>query len=141
MIRLLLTLIIAPARLVFRSRLELLAENLALRQQLAVFKQKRSRARMGPSDRLFWVFLRSVWRNWANALIAVEPDTVVQWHSGTARVSSPREQVVPGSRRRCRSSSGGWPARMIGERLRFTVKYDGEKRLWSYENPRRPTLK
>ena len=34
---------------------------------------------MGPGDRLFWVFLRQVWRNWANALIIVEADTVVQW--------------------------------------------------------------
>jgi len=43
MIRLALTLTVAFARVLFRSRLELLMENLALRQQLAVFKQKRSR--------------------------------------------------------------------------------------------------
>lgn len=52
---------------------------LTLRQQLAVFKHRRSRPRIDPGDRMFWVFLRSAWRNWANALI-VEPDTVVQWH-------------------------------------------------------------
>ena len=56
-IRLLLTLMIGLARLVFRSPLELTMENLARRQQLAVFKQKRSRPRMGPGDRMFWVFL------------------------------------------------------------------------------------
>ncbi len=44
-------------------------ENLALRQQLAVFKRKRSRPRIGPGDRMLWVLLRSVWRNWANAFI------------------------------------------------------------------------
>jgi putative transposase len=80
MIHLILTLAVALARALFGSRLELLAENLALRQQLAVFKHKRSRPRMGPGDRMFWVFLRSVWRNWSSALIIVEPDTVVQWH-------------------------------------------------------------
>jgi len=79
MIDLVLTLAVALARALFGSRLELLAENLALRQQLAIFKHKRSRPRMGPGDRMFWVFLRSVWRHWANALIVVEPDTVVQW--------------------------------------------------------------
>jgi len=25
------------------------------------------------------VFLRSIWRHWANALIVVGPDTVIQW--------------------------------------------------------------
>ena len=79
MIRFFLTLALALARILFRSRLELVIENLALRQQLAVFKHKRSRPRMGPGDRMFWVFLRQVWRNRANALIIIEPDTVVQW--------------------------------------------------------------
>jgi len=75
MIRLAAFVSVVLARVLFRSRLELLMENLALRQQLAVFKQKRSRPSIGPGDRVFWVFLRSVWRNWANALIVVEPDT------------------------------------------------------------------
>src|SRR5512137_1701924 len=79
MIHFVLTLAVALARVLFGSRLELLAENLALRQQLAVFKHKRPRPRMGPGDRMFWVFLRRVWRHWANALIVVEPDTVVGW--------------------------------------------------------------
>ena len=65
------TLTIALARLIFRSRLELLIENLALRQQLAVFKQQRCRPRLSPADRAFWVFLRQVWRGWTNALILV----------------------------------------------------------------------
>jgi hypothetical protein len=79
MIRLARILMIVLARVLFRSRLELLIENLALRQQLGVFKQKRSRPRIQPADRMFWVFLRRVWHNWTNALIIVEPDTVVQW--------------------------------------------------------------
>ena len=71
MIRLALTLTVALVRVLFRSRLDLLMENLALRQQLAVFKQQRPRPRMGPGDRMFWVFLRSVWRSWSNTLIVV----------------------------------------------------------------------
>ena len=74
-----LTLMVGSARVLFRSRLEVMVENLALRQQLAVFKQKRPRPRLGPTDRMFWVFLRRAWRNWANALIVVKPDTVVSW--------------------------------------------------------------
>jgi hypothetical protein len=79
MIRLARTLTVALARALFWSQLELMAENLVLRQQLAVFKQRHGRPRLRPGDRVFWVFLRRTWRNWANALILVEPDTVVGW--------------------------------------------------------------
>jgi len=51
----------------------------ALAILLAVFKQRHCRPRLRPADRVFWVFLRQAWRNWANALIVVEPDTVVSW--------------------------------------------------------------
>jgi hypothetical protein len=66
------TLTVALARALFRSRLELMVENLALRQQLALFKQRHSRPRLRPADRVFWVFLRQALRHWANALIVVE---------------------------------------------------------------------
>jgi putative transposase len=79
MVRFALTLVVAFARALFQSKLELMAENLALRQQLASFKQKRSRPRLRPADRAFWVFLRQVWGGWANALILVQSDTVVDW--------------------------------------------------------------
>ncbi|HTS59826.1 MAG TPA: hypothetical protein VMH03_19945 [Terriglobales bacterium] len=40
-----------------RSRLTLLIENLALRQQLAVFKRQNSRPRLATADKIFWVLL------------------------------------------------------------------------------------
>ncbi len=58
MIRLAQTLTVALARVLFQSRLELMVENLAPRQQLAVFKQRHSRPGLRPADRVFWVFLR-----------------------------------------------------------------------------------
>jgi len=48
----------------FRSRHNLLLENLALRQQLAVLKQSNTQPRFSAPDRFFWV----------------QPDTVVRWH-------------------------------------------------------------
>ena len=78
------TLTVAFARVLFRSRLELRIENLALRQQLAVFKQRHNRPRLRPADRVFWVFLRHAWRNWASALIIVGPD---RWSAGNAKAS------------------------------------------------------
>ena len=55
-------------------------ENLALRQQLAVCQRTLKRPSLRPSDRLFWVVLSRVWRNWRAALIIVQPGTVVRWH-------------------------------------------------------------
>jgi transposase InsO family protein len=55
-------------------------ENLALRQQLTTMKRNTNRPRLGPGDRLFWIALARVWRNWRTALVLVQPDTVVRWH-------------------------------------------------------------
>ena len=65
---------------VFRSREELLLENLALRQQLLALHAKRPRPRLSSADRLFWVVLRKVWSGWKRSLILVTPETVVRWH-------------------------------------------------------------
>jgi putative transposase len=64
----------------FRSRRDLVLENLALRQQLAVWKRRRPQPRISASDRLFWVMLRRVWSGWKQALTLVQSETVVRWH-------------------------------------------------------------
>lgn len=64
----------------FRSRHNLLLENLALRQQLVVLKQKHPQPRLAAPDKLFWVILRRLWPGWKRALILVHPETVVRWH-------------------------------------------------------------
>ena len=55
-------------------------ENLALRQQLAVFRRTVKRPPLRHRDRLFWILLAKRWREWRTALIVVQPDTVVRWH-------------------------------------------------------------
>jgi putative transposase len=62
------------------SRRDLLLENLALRQQLITLNRKHSRPRVAISDKLFWVLLRRFWPGWKQALIFVQPETVVGWH-------------------------------------------------------------
>jgi putative transposase len=79
MLRLLRLLIILITQLL-RSRRDLLLENLALRQQLAVLKQRHSQPRFAAPDRLFWAMLRRFWCGWKQALILVQPETVVRWH-------------------------------------------------------------
>ena len=55
-------------------------ENLALRQQLAIFKRIHKRPRLTTRDRWFWILLTHVWKDWRTALVVVQPDTVVRWH-------------------------------------------------------------
>ncbi len=55
-------------------------ENLALRQQLAMYRRTRPRPGLRWSDRLFWVGLRRAWTDWRSALVIVRPATVVAWH-------------------------------------------------------------
>jgi transposase InsO family protein len=58
---------------------QLALENLALRQQLAVYKRTTPRPRLHTMDRLFWAGLARVWTGWRQALVIVSPDTVLRW--------------------------------------------------------------
>ena len=63
-----------------RDVTDLVLENLALRQQLAVLQRSVKRPRLRRRDRFFWVLLSRIWSNWRSALTIVKPDTVVCWH-------------------------------------------------------------
>ncbi len=65
---------------VLRDRTELAAENLALRQQLAILERTTKRPRLRKRDRIFWALLSRIWTGWRSALLIVQPDTVVGWH-------------------------------------------------------------
>jgi putative transposase len=58
---------------------QLALENLALRQQLAVYKRTAKRPKLRSSERLFWVCLSKVWTGWRAPLVIVAPDTVLRW--------------------------------------------------------------
>ena len=55
-------------------------ENLALRQQLAVWKSREPRPRLTEMDRIFWVLLSRLGTGWRQSLQLVRPATVVGWH-------------------------------------------------------------
>jgi transposase InsO family protein len=63
----------------FRSTASLRLENLALRHQVAVYKQSVHRPRLRPIDRLFWAWLSRLWPQWQHALAFVQPRTVITW--------------------------------------------------------------
>ena len=68
------------ARSLFISRKDLILENIALRQQLAILKKDKSRPFIKNSDRLFWITLCRLWKEWRSALAVVSPETVIAWH-------------------------------------------------------------
>ena len=76
----LITLSVRALRAIFRTREQLLIENLALRQQVAVLKKERPRPMLDDVDRAFWVALRAAWPGWATRLVIVNPDTVARWN-------------------------------------------------------------
>jgi transposase InsO family protein len=78
--------LVTAFRIFFRSRSDTALEILALRQQLTVFKRKRPRPQLNRLDRFFWTTLRRFWSRWADALIIVQPATVVGWHRAGFRL-------------------------------------------------------
>lgn len=67
-------------RALLKDPKELAIENLALRQQLAVFKHNTKRPKLRKTDRVFWIWLSKLWADWRSVLIIVQPTTVVKWH-------------------------------------------------------------
>src|SRR6266566_2652578 len=63
----------------FGGHRQLALENLALRQQLVVYKRTLPRPKLRTTDRLLWVGLATVWADWRQALVMVSPDTVLRW--------------------------------------------------------------
>jgi len=109
-------------------------ENLALRQQLAIYKRNSKRPKLAPRDRWFWVVLSRAWKGWRQALVVVHPDTVVRWHRACfrrywARLSASRKAGRPGTSmeirnlvRRMATENPLWRApRIHGELLKLGI--------------------
>jgi hypothetical protein len=115
-------------RTLFRSRLSLQVEVLALRHKLAVYQRSIKRPRIRPADRILWSWLSRHWGTWREALVFVQPATVVAWQrkrfrdhwTRMGRAGKPgRPPISEGIRELIRRVSGanllwGTP-RMVGE--------------------------
>ncbi len=73
----------------FRSREDLILENLALRQQLLALHAKLPRPRLGLAEKVFWLALRRFWSGWKKSLVVVTPQTVIRWHRAGFRLYWP----------------------------------------------------
>jgi transposase InsO family protein len=109
----------------------LIAENLALRQQLALLQRTAPRPRVQWRDRLFWAWLCQWFADWRSWLFLVKPETVLRWHrqgfrwfwrwkSGggkPGRPSIPRE--VRALLRRMARENPTWGAPRVASELRL----------------------
>ena len=68
---LLLRVIWAVVRALFSKKADLVAENLALRQQLIVLRRRTGRPQLRKPDRTFWLWLSRTWSRWRDSLIVV----------------------------------------------------------------------
>ena len=59
------------------QRNKLVLENAALRHQVAVLKRSVNRPRINNSDRVFWIMMHRLLKDWKGALLFVKPDTVI----------------------------------------------------------------
>jgi putative transposase len=140
-----LTILLASLCSIFRSRAALELENLALRHQIGVLQRSaRKRPRLTSGDRLLWVCLCLLWRDWRSALAIVKPETVVAWHragfrlfwTGKVRRGRPGRPVISRElrdliRKMCRENPG-WGAPCIhGELLKLGIDI-GESSVSKY---------
>lgn len=115
----------------FRSRDELLAENLLLRQQLIVASRKVKLPRFRSWERGLFVLLAGKLRHWSQAILLVKPDAVLRWHREGFRLLWRRK-----------SKAGRAPKpRLPRETIDLIVRMSKENRLWGAERIRGELLK
>src|SRR5271169_407944 len=104
------------SRFTRRARLE--AENLLLRQQLIVLHRRHPRrARLWNIDRLLFVWLYRLYPALLDAIIIVQPETVIRWH------------------RRGFRAYWHWKSRRVGGRPRIEAELRALIRRMNRENP------
>jgi len=118
---------------ILRSRAALELENVALRHQIGVLQRSvAKRPKLTSGDRLFWICLSRLWRDWRSALAIVKP--VVAWHRAGFRLfwtwkvrrGQPGRPVISREvrdliRKMCRENPSWGAPRLHGELLKLGI--------------------
>ena len=122
-------------RSALRSKHDLMLEDLALRQQLALMTGQRARTQTKPADRLFWSWLSRYWPGWRSTLVMVQPETVIRWHRTAWRgYWTWKSRARHPGRRRISKERQGLIARSATENPRWgAVRIQGELLALGYE--------
>jgi hypothetical protein len=102
-----------------RSKEELIAENIFLRQQLIVLEREVKYPKLTQRDRQILVLLSSRIDAWRDALLVVKPDTLIGWH---------RQGFKLYWRRRSRSRQGRPP--IAAETIALIAEMAVNNRTW-----------
>jgi putative transposase len=140
-----LTTLLATLCSIFRSRAALRLENLALRHQIGVLQRSAAkRPKLTSGDRLLWICLSRLWRDWRSALAIVKPETVVAWHRAGFRLfwtwkvrhGQPGRPLISREvrdliRKMCRENPSWGAPRIHGELLKLGIDI-GESSVSKY---------
>src|SRR5260221_2369630 len=113
-----------------RSKSELIAENALLRQQLIILKRQVKRPPITRTDRMLLVLLARLVRNWQQALVIVQPETLLRWHRELFRLYWKR-----------RSKTSSQKPKVAAETIALIRQMATDNRLWGAERIRGELLK
>jgi len=113
-----------------RSKADLVAENALLRQQLVVLRRQVKRPRVTSTDRLLLVVLARYARAWKDALLIVQPATLLRWHRAGFRLVW-----------RMKSTTVSHAPRIPSETIALIQDMAADNRLWGAERIRGELLK
>ena len=71
--------LLAYASTMLRSRVSLQLEIVALRHQISVYQRSTTRPRINRGDRILWSWIARRWSDWREAVVVVQPATVIAW--------------------------------------------------------------
>ena len=115
---------------VARSRMDLIAENAFLRQQVLVLSRSGKRPLPTPRGRVLLVLLASKVRAWQQALLIVQPENLLRWH---------RDLFRWGWRRKSKAAT--CKPRLPLETVTLILRMVSENWLWGAERIRGELLK
>jgi putative transposase len=113
-----------------RSNSELIAENALLRQQLTILQRQVKRPTFTRTDRLLLVLLARLVRTWQQALLLVQPETLLRWHRELVRLYWKRK-----------SKATSHKPKIAEETIALIRQMAKNNRLWGAERIRGELLK
>ncbi len=113
-----------------RSKSELIAENAFLRQQLIMLKRQVKRPVCTKADRILLVLLARVVRAWKQALVIVQPETLLRWHREAFRFYWKHK-----------SKAHSHKPKVAAETITLIREMATKNRLWGAERIREELLK
>jgi putative transposase len=113
-----------------RGKSELVAENALLRQQLIILRRQSKRPVCTKRDRILLVLLAKAVRAWRQALLIVQPETLLMWHRQGFRLFWKQK-----------SKTTSTQAKVAAETIALIKEMARNNRLWGAERIRGELLK